>query len=71
MRLRDAAAALRMRAEIDEPPHVITGLVPVIAILWSVEPHRIGMAGTTLTVTRTCHPRRSAGPGRGSIALRV
>ncbi|UVF18250.1 hypothetical protein HPT29_017260 [Microvirga terrae] len=25
--------------------HVITGLVPVIPIIWSAAPHRIGMAG--------------------------
>ncbi len=32
-------------------PHVITGLVPVIPMVWSAAPHRIGMAGTSPAMT--------------------
>ncbi len=31
--------------------HVITGLVPVIPIVWNAAPHRIGMAGTRPAMT--------------------
>ncbi|MBO1904603.1 hypothetical protein J4G37_06720 [Microvirga sp. 3-52] len=34
-----------------QPLSVITGPVPVISILWSAAPHRIGMAGSSPAMT--------------------
>ncbi len=34
-----------------QPSLVITGLVPVIPLVWSAAPVRIGMAGTRLAMT--------------------
>ena len=43
------------------PPPVITGLVPVISIMWSAAFHRIGMAGTGPAMTA-----EGVGPGGAS-----
>ena len=53
--------------QVRQPPPVITGLVPVIPMVWSTAPARIGMAGTRpamtapaltpLAITSGCHPQ--------------
>ncbi|WP_283770669.1 hypothetical protein [Microvirga sp. 3-52] len=40
-----------MSRSLSLPSNVITGLVPVIPILWSAAPHRIGMAGSSPAMT--------------------
>ena len=42
-----------MPQRIDRPPHAITGLVPVISIVWGVVLFSIGMAGTRPAMTET------------------
>ncbi len=39
--------------QVRQPPPVITGLVPVIPMVWSAAPQRIGMAGTGSAMTGT------------------
>jgi hypothetical protein len=64
-----------------QPPSVITGLEPVISILWSAAPHRIGMAGSSPAMTGEGVTKAGAGrrrvrdeggydPGQGHAPVR-